>query len=149
MLLTATVLIVVAFIALRILVAITSKTSAASGPLPDGLGPCQQTPNCVSSTDTRDRFMIEPLTFSEDSPLTIGDIHTRLSTKPRVTIESHDDTYLHATFRTGLMGYIDDVEFWAAPNTNRVEIRSASRIGKSDLGANRRRLEALRVSLQR
>ena len=53
--------------------------------------------------------------------------------------------YLYATYSTPLMRYVDDVEFWLDPAGAVIQVRSASRIGKSDLGANRTRIEALRV----
>ncbi|MEQ8662522.1 MAG: DUF1499 domain-containing protein, partial [Gammaproteobacteria bacterium] len=58
------------------------------------------------------------------------------------TIVTHDDTYLHATFRSALFGFVDDVELRL--DGDALHWRSASRVGYSDLGANRRRLEALR-----
>ena len=168
-LLTALVVVVVAFIALRVLVALTSSTTAASGPRTDavagadsqgeasrssgtaaqteneGLGPCKNTPNCVSSTDTRDNFYVAPIPLSNANPLTLADIRSYLIKQPRVTIVTASDTYLHATVKTTLMGYVDDVEFYQT--ANEIQLRSASRIGHSDLGANRKRLDVFRAEL--
>ena len=146
---------IAAFIVLRLLVAYTSGTPAASGVISGalsdtgvaGLGACKDTPNCVSSADTREKFAIDPITFSGTNSMTIADIHTQLSSLPHVTIVTHNTEYLHATFKTGVMGYIDDVEFHRNAEAEQIDIRSASRIGKSDLGANRKRLEALRLTL--
>ncbi|NJM58446.1 MAG: DUF1499 domain-containing protein, partial [Synechococcales cyanobacterium RU_4_20] len=43
------------------------------------------------------------------------------------------------------MGYVDDVEFYADDATQTLHVRSASRLGKSDLGLNRKRLDAIRA----
>jgi len=44
------------------------------------------------------------------------------------------------------MGYVDDVEFFANPDRGIIEVRSASRLGESDLGVNRQRIEAIRAN---
>ncbi len=56
--------------------------------------------------------------------------------------------YLYATFTTKLMKYTDDVEFWFDPASNKVQLRSASRVGRKDFGVNRARIEAIRARLQ-
>jgi uncharacterized protein (DUF1499 family) len=61
-------------------------------------------------------------------------------------VKSEPD-YLYAQYTTPLMKYVDDVEFWFDPANAVVQVGSASRIGKSDLGANRKRVEALRAAL--
>ena len=55
--------------------------------------------------------------------------------------------YLYAQYTTPLMKFVDDVEFWFDPNANVIQVRSASRLGESDLGANRKRIEAVRAAL--
>ena len=55
--------------------------------------------------------------------------------------------YLHATFTTPLMKYTDDAEFWFDPAAGAVQVRSASRLGRKDFGANRQRVESLRARL--
>jgi uncharacterized protein (DUF1499 family) len=55
--------------------------------------------------------------------------------------------YLRCEFSTPLMRYTDDVEFWFDPAAQVVQVRSASRLGYSDRGANRARIEALRARL--
>ncbi len=62
----------------------------------------------------------------------------------RVNIVSEQDNYLYAEFTSRLMGYVDDVEFLADATQNLVHVRSASRLGHSDMGVNRNRIEAIR-----
>jgi uncharacterized protein (DUF1499 family) len=64
------------------------------------------------------------------------------------TIIEENNSYLYAEFKSKLMGYVDDVEFYLDSNTNSVQVRSASRLGKSDLGVNRKRVEEIRSKLQ-
>ena len=62
----------------------------------------------------------------------------------RTQIISETSNYLYAEFTTKIMGYVDDVEFWIDENAKVIHVRSASRLGKSDLGVNRTRVEEIR-----
>jgi len=59
-------------------------------------------------------------------------------------IISSRENYLYAEFKTSFFGFIDDVEFHANESANQIEVRSASRLGYSDLGLNRSRVESIR-----
>jgi len=59
-------------------------------------------------------------------------------------IEEVDDSFLHATFRSSLFRFVDDVSCRLDDENNRIHIRSASRVGYSDFGVNRKRVEQLR-----
>jgi uncharacterized protein (DUF1499 family) len=63
----------------------------------------------------------------------------------RVVKSEPDDMY--AEFTTRLTGFVDDFEFWFDPAARAIQVRSASRIGRSDFGANRRRIEEVRAAL--
>jgi len=62
-------------------------------------------------------------------------------------VKSEPD-YLYAQFTTKLMKYVDDVEFWYDPAAKVIQVRSASRVGRGDLGVNRKRIEAVRSALE-
>ena len=68
--------------------------------------------------------------------------------QPGATIMTRRDDYLHATFKTPLLGFVDDVEFLLVPERHSIEVRSASRVGRSDFGANRKRVERLRKAFE-
>ena len=55
------------------------------------------------------------------------------------------EDYIAAEFSSKLMGYVDDVEFRKTEDA--VHVRSASRVGHSDMGVNRKRVETLRAAL--
>ncbi len=102
------------------------------------LADCPDTPNCH-----RDEF---PVTAEASQAIsTLADI---VSQQKGAQIVTQDERYLHATFTSPLMGFVDDVEFLLdtgiAEANPRVLVRSASRLGKSDLGANAKRVEKLR-----
>ena len=111
------------------------------------LAPCPASPNCVSSQSTDKDHAVEPIPFSGTSAETMADLKKVLSGMPRTRIVTETDTYLHAEFTSALFRFVDDVEFWIDTNTSTVQLRSASRVGHSDLGVNRKRIEDLRLAM--
>ena len=90
---------------------------------------------------------IAPLSLSGDGPATMAKIKAIVQATAGAAVVKSEPDYLYAQYTTPLMKYVDDVEFWFDPSSQVVQVRSASRIGKSDLGANRKRVEALRTAL--
>lgn len=111
------------------------------GVLNDRLTPCPDSPNCVSSFETDEEHGIQPLA----APL--ADIEQVLVGLDEANIVSSDGNYLYAEFTSRIMGYVDDVEFLYDANAGVTHVRSASRLGYSDLGANRNRIEGIRSAL--
>lgn len=103
------------------------------------LAGCPDSPNCVCSFESRDSHRVAPLNA------TLAQVKAALAQMPRVQIVQEDGDYLYAEFTTRLMGYVDDVEFLADPAQGIVHVRSASRLGYSDMGVNRERIEAIRT----
>lgn len=106
------------------------------------LGLCPDSPNCVSSAESRESHRIEPLNA------TLPEVKQAVAAMAGAQIISEQGNYLYAEFTTRLMGFVDDVEFLADPAASIVQVRSASRLGKSDLGVNRKRIEAIRLAVQ-
>ena len=67
----------------------------------------------------------------------------------RVTVVKAEAGYLYAEFSTRIMGYVDDVEFVLDETAGAIQVRSASRLGSSDFGVNRERIESIRARLAR
>lgn len=112
------------------------------------LAPCPDSPNCVSSqVDPADKVhYIAPLALGTTKPKqAIAKLKTIIESLPRTAIIESSGSYLYAEFTSQLMGYVDDVEFYVDGKTKAVQVRSASRLGKSDLGANRQRIEKIRA----
>ncbi|MEX6633672.1 DUF1499 domain-containing protein [Hyphococcus lacteus] len=123
-----------------VVLSIKSRTGTALGLVDGMLAPCPASPNCVlSEAHSDDDHRIEPLPLSVWAKL--PDI---LSKEGGVVVKITDD-YIASEFSTSLMKYVDDVEFRKAEDV--VHVRSASRVGHSDLGANRERIDALRTKL--
>ncbi|MEC4893076.1 MAG: DUF1499 domain-containing protein [Oscillatoria sp. PMC 1051.18] len=106
------------------------------------LAACPNSPNCVNSQSSDKEHQIEPLPYIE-----IATIKQIVEGMERTNIIEVTDTYLYAEFTSQLMGFVDDVEFYRDDSAKVVHVRSASRLGKSDLGVNRKRIEAIRAKL--
>ncbi|MEM7556494.1 MAG: DUF1499 domain-containing protein [Cyanobacteria bacterium P01_A01_bin.84] len=128
-----------------------------SGKRPNNLGanngklaPCPSSPNCVSSqspsSDTT--HFIQPLTYNSNSQKALSDLKNIIQSLERTKIITETENYLYAEFKSALMGFVDDVEFYLNPNTNNIDVRSASRLGQSDLGVNRKRIETIREKFE-
>lgn len=122
--------------------------SACAGQPPDNIGirdgrltACPDSPNCVSSYATDETHSIPALAAD------LGQIQQVLATIDAANIVEVRDNYLYAEFTSRLMGYVDDVEFLHDASTGLTHVRSASRLGYGDLGANRKRIEAIRSAL--
>jgi uncharacterized protein (DUF1499 family) len=84
------------------------------------------------------------LRFEGDPQAAWSRLRLVLQKLPRMRIVAERSDYLHAEVRTRLFRFVDDLEFLLAPEHGCIHVRSASRLGYSDLGANRRRVEQLR-----
>jgi len=121
--------------------------------LRDGrLKPPSATPNSVSSQAAlypeRPRHaeaQIAPLRYQGDGAEAMARLKLLVEATAGAQIVKSEPGYLYATYSTPLMRYVDDVEFWLDPASGVIQVRSASRIGHGDWGANRARIEALRV----
>ncbi len=109
------------------------------------LTPCPDSPNCVCSQDDRPSHYVEPLRFSGDPDAAFARLAGTVRQEPRATIVQEGPGYLRAEFRSRVFRFVDDVEFLLNPTGHTIEVRSASRVGYSDLGVNRRRVERLRA----
>jgi len=125
------------------------RTGATLDPADDRtLAPCPATPNCVSSDATDSLHRIEPLAIGADPDAGWQALLAYLESTPGFTIKVHDDAYVRAEARTKIFGFVDDVQFQMRLDQGHIAMRSASRFGLSDLGANRKRLEAIRQALE-
>ena len=111
--------------------------------------PCPESPNCVNSQiDKSDSHFIEPIKYTKDLKSAIGDLKTVISKMPKTNLVVEKESYLYFEFTSKLMGYVDDVEFYFDDLNKTIHVRSASRLGKSDLGVNRKRIESIRSELK-
>jgi uncharacterized protein (DUF1499 family) len=118
------------------------------------LKPPSKTPNSVSSQadlwpghPQRADASIAPLALKGDGPATIARLAQIVEGMPGARIVERKPDYLYVQFTTSLMRFVDDAEFWFDPVAGVVQVRSASRVGRGDLGVNRARIENIRARL--
>jgi uncharacterized protein (DUF1499 family) len=116
-----------------------------SGLVDGRLRGCPSSPNCVNSQSGEGEHAIAPLAFEGDPDAAWRSLRAFLAAEPRVRIVEADGRWLHATFRTRWLRFVDDVELLLEPEARVVHVRSASRLGWSDLGVNRERVESIRA----
>ena len=112
------------------------------GILDGQLTACPESPNCVSSFETSEQHGIAPLNANLDQ------VQRVLVSLDEANIVDAQENYLYAEFTSSIMGYVDDVEFMHDGASGMTHVRSASRLGYSDLGANRKRIEAIRAAIK-
>lgn len=113
------------------------------------LQPCPASPNCVCSTDPSEGHAIDPFTFAGPWEAAKERLKGLLRKSPRTRIVVDDGAYLRAECTSLICRYVDDLEFLADPAAGVIHVRSASRVGYSDLGVNRQRVERLRTLWER
>jgi len=144
---------------------VTSRTSKSQRGGYDGLAPCDGRPNCwCSSTPFEDNpaRYIKPWDSSNAASAgsSIADVKKVVDTYEvgqkdidgggfRIIEYDQDKGYLYVQFQSYKNGFIDDVEFWYNSNNKLFDIRSASRVGQSDLGVNAKRLEYIGTRLEK
>lgn len=153
--------IVIVLIVLVLAAVAAGQAGLLAGKAPPDLGvrdgklkPPSKTENSVSSQAAlypdhpqRRYAEIAPLALRGDGPATLAKIKAVVEAMPGAKVVKSEPDYLYAQYTTKLMKYVDDVEFWYDPAAQVIQVRSASRLGKSDLGVNRKRVEAVRAGL--
>lgn len=144
-----------------VLVMIAGQLGMLSGSAPSDLGvrdgklkPPSRTRNSVSSQAdshagtgaTADYARIAPLA-ARDPVAAMQRLRGVLERRPDARVVHARSDYLHVEFRTRWMGFVDDAEFWASPGERVIHVRSGSRLGRSDFGVNRSRIEEIRMKL--
>lgn len=130
-----------------------------SGTMPQELGvadgrlrPPSRTPNSVSSQallypghSQKDYANIAPLTYTGDGDTAMARLTALLQQSERTVVVRQEPGYIYAQCTTALLKFTDDLEFWLDRPNSVIQVRSASRLGKNDLGVNRARVESIRA----
>jgi len=111
------------------------------------LTPCPKTPNCVNSQAVGEKQYIQPIRYAGTQQEARARLLQILDSLKRTKILTAQENYIRAEFTSTLFRFVDDVEFYFPEEhagETVIHVRSASRIGYSDLGANRKRIERIR-----
>jgi uncharacterized protein (DUF1499 family) len=114
------------------------------GPSAGRLKPCPDSPNCVSSLSSDPRHRVAPMAYTGTAHETRLRLLSVIRSMPRTRILAGEGPCLHVEFTSAVFRFVDDVEFCIDETHQLIHVRSASRVGYWDLGANRRRVEHIR-----
>lgn len=137
-----------------ILIVISLAIQSALAQRPSSLGvvdgqlrPCPATPNAVCSQTDSPNHRLAPVAFQGDPAEAWQRLKQAVKALPRTQIITEKDGYLHAESTSLLFRFVDDVEFLLDAPARQIHFHSASRVGHSDLGVNRQRIEAVRKAI--
>jgi len=115
-----------------------SKPGEPLGLVNEQLTPCPDKPNCICSEYKNDTaHYTKPIIYKQSDLKLISSIITDMGGQVQIQTEH----YIAATFTSALFGFVDDLEARLDQNKQLLHIRSASRVGHSDFGVNKKRLE--------
>jgi len=127
---------------------------ACSGTRPDNLGvkdgqllACPASPNCVSSFASDKKHQIDPSRYSASREEQLLRLKTLIVKMGNARVVTEKENYLHVEFTSKVFRFVDDAEFLLDDENKTIYFRSASRIGRSDFGVNRKRIEAIKSLL--
>ena len=133
--------IVLALGLLALAISLLPKGQAKVGLVAGKLSPCPDTPNCVCSEDSSAAAYIAPFLYDDSA----WQIAKKVIIASGGQIQTDQQGYLWASFTSKWLGFVDDVELRMDADNNIIHVRSASRVGHSDFGMNRNRVERLRL----
>jgi uncharacterized protein (DUF1499 family) len=133
-------------------IGVNTRTSATQKKDYEGLAPCDGRPNCWCSSTPKQDNPARYLAPWDANGSSIQDLKQVIDTYEvgqqgidgggfKVIEYDENAQYLYVQFQSYKSGYIDDAEFWFNPEKKQFDVRSASRLGMSDLGVNAKRLE--------
>lgn len=106
------------------------------------LAPCPDTPNCVSTqapaADTE--HYMEPIPFQGSAEQAKARLRQVVQSMPRTKVTADEGSYLRVEYTSLVFRFVDDVEFVIDEATHTIQFRSASRVGRGDMGVNRKRM---------
>ena len=139
-----------AVVLIPLLVIVAIAVLSATSRRPDSLGErdgrlaaCPDSPNCVSTQADRESQRMESLRFAGDPAVALTQLRDVVTAMPRARVITQNENYLHVEFTSALFRFVDDVEFFVDREQRAIHFRSASRVGQSDLGVNRKRMSAI------
>lgn len=141
-------ILVLCLVCLITTVSCSGKRPPNPGSAANGLAACPDSPNCVSSDAWEADHIVDPFVLSVPPEQAWPVLVEEVEKIPRTTIVEQRYGDLHAECRSMIFRFVDDLEFELRPAEGAIAVRSASRVGYSDWGVNRKRVEALREKLR-
>ena len=138
-------LLIVGFLILFFVLGLVSRSGEANGLVEGRLSKCPDKPNCVCSEHKSNiNHYVEPIAVSIDNEAGVLPVLKSSIHEMGGSVQTESDNYLAATFTSSFFRFVDDLELRIDPGASLIHVRSASRVGHSDMGVNRQRVELLR-----
>lgn len=138
----------------------SSLLTACAGSVPHDLGmineselrPCPDKPNCIQTYAPADEAHFQlPLAAEKTDEQTKRAITAAISETGGTIVSEQalapSGFYLHAEYESDWLKFIDDVE--VVIKDGLIHIRSASRLGYSDMGVNAARYEKIKIAYEK
>jgi len=132
--------------------------AACSGTKPTDIGvkngqfkACPSSPNCISTQAAKDdaQHHMLPISYTGSMEVAKTKLLEVINGMERTVVTEKADNYIHSEFMSKTMKFVDDVEFYFDDTNKVIHFRSASRKGHSDLGVNRKRMEAITAGFKK
>ena len=120
-----------------------AKSKKPIGMVNGKLHPCPKSPNCVSTQAIDEKQKMEPINYSGDLEAAKAKLIDIINSLKRSKIVTNEENYVHIEFRTAAFRFVDDVEFLFDDKEKIIHFRSRARMGYSDMGVNRKRMEEI------
>jgi len=131
-----------------IVMAVLSQQQPSNLGLQNGrLKACPDSPNCVcseSNSQSDAEHFIQAMTGNAQTWVQLQQVLLKQGGDIQITTGD----YMHVTFNSAVFHYVDDVEVRFDKINSRIYLRSASRVGRSDFGVNRKRIENIKKALE-
>jgi len=122
-----------------------SKAGEAPGLVKGILSKCPNKRNCVCSEHKDDaNHYIDPIILPQNSTVDTFSLLKNVIQEMGGNVQVESCDYLAATFTSAIFKFVDDLEIRIDSTQEVIHIRSASRVGYSDMGVNKKRTELLR-----
>ena len=122
----------------------TGARPARLGVIDGKFNPCPVSPNCVCSQDPDQKHAIKPISYQGSPQEAASRLLTVLQGMKRAKIVTKQERYFHVEFTSAIFRFVDDAEFFINGEQKLIHVRSAARLGYSDFGVNRKRMETIR-----
>ena len=120
-----------------------AKSKKPIGIVDGKLHPCPKSPNCVSTQAIDENQKMEPINYSGSLEDAKSKIISIINSLKRSKIIKNEENYIHIEFRTAAFRFVDDVEFLFDDKEKVIHFRSRARMGYSDMGVNRKRMNKI------
>jgi uncharacterized protein (DUF1499 family) len=135
------------FIIYFFILGINSRSKDATGLIEGHLSKCPDTPNCVCTEikDHTDHY-ISPIALPQNTQPAFDSLFILKNIVKNMggSIKVENKNYIAATFSSSIFGFVDDLEIRMDNDQKVIHLRSASRVGRSDMGVNKKRIELIK-----